>query len=256
MKKARYLLAGCLCLSTLAQAETVIAPTPWSTMSGANKTVAIYGNSYTHYNNNVNTRLRDLARSLLPDRGKGYAYRGITISTGHLGWHIPNLEFQNGLQKWDVVVFQGNSTEAITKKAATREDFKQSAIKMADMAHKANEKVVWFMTWASKNKPEQTDKLEKAYLDIARQTQGYVAPVGLAFARAIAQHPEINLYHSDGNHPSLAGTYLTACVLFATLYNKSPIGGALPVDSDMNEQTARALQQTAWDTVIAFRQQK
>ncbi|MEF3100285.1 hypothetical protein [Raoultella terrigena] len=41
---------------------------------------------------------------------------------------------------------------------------------MAEIAHKANEKAVWFMAWASKNKPEQTDKLEKAYLAIARQT--------------------------------------------------------------------------------------
>lgn len=155
-----------------------------------------------------------------------------------------------------MIVFQGNSTEAISKRAATREYFTQSVITMADIAHKANEKVVWFMTWASKNKPEQTDKLEKAYLDIARQTHGYVAPVGLAFARAVEQHPEINLYHSDGNHPSLAGTYLTACVLFATLYHHSPVGGALPVDGDMTERTARALQQTAWDTVVAFREQK
>ena len=70
---------------------------------------------------------------------------------------------------------------------------------------------------------------------------------------AIKAHPEINLYHSDGSHPSLAGTYLAACVLFATLYDHSPVGGALPVDSDMTEQTARALQQVAWDTVTAFR---
>ncbi|MEF3109999.1 hypothetical protein QFI91_13000 [Raoultella sp. WB_B2P2-3] len=256
MKKTLYFLAGYLCLATVAHADNIIASSPQATMSGANKTVALYGNSYTHYNNNVNTRLRDLARSLLPKSAEDYSYRGITISTGHLGWHIPNLVFQNTLQKWDVVVFQGNSTEAISKKSATREYFTESAKKMADIAHKDNEKVVWFMTWASKDKPEQTEKLEKAYLDIARQTNGYVAPVGLAFAKSLQRNPEINLYHSDGNHPSLAGTYLTACVLFATLYNKSPVGGALPVDSTMNEQTAHALQQTAWDTVIAFRQQK
>ncbi|MEK0246860.1 DUF4886 domain-containing protein [Raoultella sp. BAC10a-01-01] len=256
MKKTLYFLAGYLCLTTIAHADTIRATSPQEVMSGANKTVALYGNSYTHYNNNVNTRLRDLARSLLPENAEGYSYRGITISTGHLGWHIPNLEFQNTLQKWDVVVFQGNSTEAISKKATTREYFTQSAIKMADIAHKANEKVVWFMTWASKNKPEQTEKLEKAYLDIAHQTNGYVAPVGLAFAKSLQRNPEINLYHSDGNHPSLAGTYLTACVLFATLYNKSPVGGALPVDSAMNEKTARALQQTAWDVVVNFRQKQ
>ncbi len=29
-----------------------------------------------------------------------------------------------------------------------------------------------FMTWASKDKPEQTEKLEKAYLNIASKTGG------------------------------------------------------------------------------------
>jgi hypothetical protein len=197
--------------------------------------------------------LRDLSRSLLPDEAKGYMFRGITISSGRLGWHLPNLEFQNTLQKWDVVIFQGNSTEPFAAKEDSRQYFTESAVKMADIAHKAGSRVVYFMTWASKDKPEETAKLEEAYLDIASKTGGYVAPVGLAFSNAMKAYPEINLYHSDGNHPSLAGTYLAACVLFATLYDHSPIGGALPVDSDMTEQTANALQQVAWDTVTKFR---
>lgn len=252
MKRYMLFLAG-FALMASAQAETIIAAKPQDTLSGENKAVAIYGNSYTHYNNNVNTRLRDLSRSLLPDEAKGYMFRGITISSGRLGWHLPNLEFQNTLQKWDVVIFQGNSTEPFSAREESRQYFTGSAIKMAGIAHKAGERVVYFMTWASKDKPEQTEKLEKAYLDIARETGGYVAPVGLAFRNAIKAHPEINLYHSDGNHPSLAGTYLAACVLFATLYDRSPVGGALPADSDMTAQTAGALQQVAWDTVKTFR---
>ncbi len=252
MKKCMLFLAG-LALMVNAQADTITVAKPQDKLSGENKAVALYGNSYTHYNNNVNTRLRDLSRSLLPNDAKGYMFRGITISSGRLGWHLPNLEFQNTLQKWDVVIFQGNSTEPFSAKEDSRQYFSESATKMADIAHKAGSRVVYFMTWASKDKPEQTEKLEKAYLDIAGKTGGYVAPVGLAFSNAIKAHPEINLYHSDGSHPSLAGTYLAACVLFATLYDHSPVGGALPVDSDMTEQTARALQQVAWDTVTAFR---
>ncbi|CNL83636.1 DUF4886 domain-containing protein [Yersinia aleksiciae] len=254
MKKVILLLACGLISMASAQANTIIAPQPQAKMDGERKTIALYGNSYMHYNNHVNTRLRDLSRSLLPDQAKDYMFRGITISSGQLGWHIPNLNFQNGLQKWDVVVLQGNSMEPISAKEKTRQYFTDSAKEMADIAHKAGSKVVYFMTWANKDKKEQTDKLAKAYIDIASKTGGYVAPIGLAFSRAIETHPEINLYHSDGNHPSLAGTYLAACVLFATIYDQSPVGGALPVDSDMTEQTARALQQVAWDTVSKFRQ--
>ncbi|EEB1092777.1 hypothetical protein GJC41_18655 [Salmonella enterica] len=252
MKKCMLFLAG-LALMFNAQADTITAAKPQDKLSGENKAIALYGNSYTHYNNNVNTRLRDLSRSLLPNGAKGYMFRGITISSGRLGWHLPNLEFQNTLQKWDVVIFQGNSTEPFSAKEDSRQYFTESAVKMAETAHKGGSRVVYFMTWASKDNPGQTAKLEQAYLDIASKTGGYVAPVGLAFSNAIKAHPEINLYHSDNKHPSLAGTYLAACVLFATLYDHSPIGGALPVDSDMTEQTAKALQQVAWDTVTKFR---
>ncbi|MDN3918957.1 hypothetical protein [Roseateles violae] len=36
-------------------------------------------------------------------------------------------------------------------------------------------------------------------------------PVGLAFARSLAQKPELILHAPDKRHPSLAGTYLAAC---------------------------------------------
>ena len=124
---------------------------------------------------------------------------------------------------------------------------------MAKAAHAAGSRVVYFMTWAPKDKPEQTAALEKAYLDIAAKTGGHVAPVGLAFARSLAAHPEIDLYFVDGKHPSLAGTYLAACVFFATLYDRAPVGGAVPTGSDMAPEVAKALQEVAWETVQAFR---
>ncbi|WP_316857847.1 hypothetical protein [uncultured Cohaesibacter sp.] len=236
-----------------AYADDILASSPEASMGEHAKVIAIYGNSYTHYNNNLNTRLRDLTRSLLPDNAKGYSFRGISISSARLGWHVPNLEFQNGLKHWDAVIFQGNSTEPIHAKAKDRQYFVDSATQMAKIAHDAGSKVVYFMTWAQKAKPEQTDELEKAYYDIASKTGGYMAPVGLAFAAAREDHPDIELYFVDGKHPSLAGTYLAACVFFATLYDQSPVGGAIPIGSDMSEETARALQETAWKVVTDFR---
>jgi len=254
MKKITLLATatGLLLNSFYSQADTLIAPNPYAKMDGENKVIALYGNSFTFYNNNINTRLRDITRSLLPHHAKGYKYRGITISSGRLGWQLPNLEYQNSLQKWDVVVFQGNSTESISKKKSSREYFEQSATKMTDIAHKAGSKVVYLMTWAKKAKPEDTQKLADAYIDIAKKTGGYVAPVGLAFAKSMKAHPEINLYFHDNMHPSMSGTYLASCVLFATLYNQSPVGAALPIDTDMMPETAKILQQVAWDTVSEF----
>lgn len=234
-------------------ARAPIAQAPNAPVESPAKTVALYGNSYTHYNNNLNTRLRDLTRSLLPDNAKGYSYRGVTISSGLLGWHAPNLVFQNSLKHWDTVIFQGNSMEPIAEDAEDRAYFAKSAEEMAQIAQEAGSAVVYFMTWAPKDQPELTEPLAKAYVEIAAKTGGYVAPVGLAFAAGAQRFPEIDLYHPDGKHPSLEGTYLAACVFFATLYNQSPLGGDIPIASDMSPETARRLQTLAWDTVQAFR---
>ncbi|HEY9714113.1 MAG TPA: hypothetical protein V6C72_11620, partial [Chroococcales cyanobacterium] len=41
-----------------------------------------------------------------------------------------------------------------------------------------------------------------------------------------AAHPDINLYGSDGHHANPEGVYLSACVLYARMFGKSPEGAA------------------------------
>jgi len=49
------------------------------------------------------------------------------------------------------------------------------------------------------------------------------APVGPAWSEAIkAGISPHTLYGFDGTHPSVAGTYLAACVFFAVIYSRSP----------------------------------
>ncbi len=248
-----FLLTMALVLGTLtANAETIIAPFPTAKMDGDNKSVAMYGNSFTHYNKGLPKRLHDLTRSILPNNAEGYTYRSMTRSGAYLSSHEDNLQYQSTRQLWDVVVFQGHSMEPISPKQSQREKFEKSAKTMAKIAHRSGSKVVYFMTWARKAHPEQTQALSKAYQDIAKETGGFVAPVGLAFAESIKKYPEIELYRHDGKHPSVEGTYLAAAVFFATLYNRSPLGGAIPVNSKMSDKTARRLQMVAWDTVQRF----
>ena len=72
-------------------------------------------------------------------------------------------------------------------------------------------------------------------------------------------------YGKTDHHPSRIGSYLIACVHFATVYGKSPVG--LPAtlyrsEGDrkrnrphvtMDEKTARLLQESAWDAVQEMR---
>ena len=72
-------------------------------------------------------------------------------------------------------------------------------------------------------------------------------PAGLAFARSLRQRPELVLHASDKRHPSLAGTYLAAATVYASLFKKSPEG--LSYTAGLDGDTARFLQTVAWQTV-------
>jgi len=98
--------------------------------------------------------------------------------------------------------------------------------------------------------------------------------VGPAWAEATAGGADVGLYYEDGSHPSPNGSYLAACVFFATLYGESPEGlparplttlptpqdggtsrgGALSrrpgrEESPLPDATAALLQRAAWEVV-------
>jgi hypothetical protein len=98
-----------------------------------------------------------------------------------------------------------------------------------------------------------TAQLAEAYTTAGNENNALVIPAGLAFARAIDKQPELNLYAPDKRHPSLAGTYLAACTVFAALTGRSPVGNAYLAGIDA--PTAGFLQKVAWETVQEYYQQ-
>jgi hypothetical protein len=103
-------------------------------------------------------------------------------------------------------------------------------------------------------------------MQIARELRAIVAPVGIAWQEARMGESELSLYLDDGSHPSSRGSYLAACVFYALLYQKSPVGlrtriTGSPIDDrgvidlnrkvtlvDLAEDDANWLQRVAWQT--------
>ena len=67
----------------------------------------------------------------------------------------------------------------------------------------------------------------------------FIAPAGLAFKNIYNQVNDTGIdpsegensfssLYSDGSHPSLDGTYLTSCVLYAVITGESPVGENFP----------------------------
>lgn len=115
-------------------------------------------------------------------------------------------------------------------------------------------KTVLYLTWARLDAFQRQDELSDAYLSIGGELGAIVVPVGVAWQRVLKTHPEVTLRDRDQSHPNPAGSYLAACVFFATLFDRGPLGlptdaiGSKPIDSER----CKLLQEAAWHMVQAF----
>ena len=91
------------------------------------------------------------------------------------------------------------------------------------------------------------DDVNRSYLTMAQDNQALVAPVGEAWWTVREEQPDIALY-ADNTHPNPTGTYLAACVFYATLFESPCTGAAVP--RQVNQQVAEFLQKTADDVVL------
>ena len=80
-----------------------------------------------------------------------------------------------------------------------------------------------YLTWAWP-KPDKQPVITSAYQELAKELNATVVPVGIVWSTAVHEHPEIGLFAEDNHHPSQAGTYLAACVFYASIYGSSPEG--------------------------------
>ncbi len=144
-------------------------------------------------------------------------------------------------RQWDFVILQDHSTAAL----ARRESMFEYGKKFDAEIKKQGAKTIFYMTWALQNKPEDQGVITKAYLELAKEVKGQLAPVGNAWEAALKQNSKLTLHEKDLKHPNAKGTYLAACVFYATIFGKSPEGlpGKL---AGLTDEEARPLQEIAW----------
>jgi hypothetical protein len=192
--------------------------------------VLMIGNSYTMHHT-LHSMLQRLAASVAQGPQ-------ITVDAQvHGGYSLRNhLRTRGALAKirsgrYTHVVLQGHSLSALDHKdelEADAERFKQ-AIDAAE-GH-----TVFYATWARSPEAriylrhpavhsfDQMSKLvASTYSDISNRLGAGLAPVGSAFERALVRYPKLSLWGADGSHPSLAGSYLAACVLYIAISGSDP----------------------------------
>ncbi len=214
-------------------------------VEGRPERILFIGNSYTAQIRGMFTRL------LAASPYKNCEVHFISPGGKTLKGHLENKNTMNKIREgnWDIVVLQEQSQTP----AVFPDRFLGAARKIDRIIDDTGAQTVFYETWGRRDGDKQNsqrvstytkmqDALSKAYARAVRSCDAKLAPVGRAWKIVRKEHPALGiaLYQGDGSHPSAAGAYLAACVLYATLFDADPT--QVDFDSGLPQDHVQAIQ--------------
>ena len=203
------------------------------------KNVLFLGNSYTGVNNlplltyNLALSLGDTINydSNIPG---GYTFQGHSTNATSLA--------KIGQGNWDFVVLQEQSQKPSFPPSQVATEVYPYAQVLVDSIRSSSPCVepLFYMTWGRKNGDAgncafypplctyygMQGRLRESYMEMSVDNDCSVSPVGAAWKYVRDNYSTIELYSSDESHPSINGSYLAACVHYASMYRESPVGAS------------------------------
>ena len=153
---------------------------------------------------------------------------------------------------WDWIVLQQGPSSV----EANRDTLRLATTLFANEIAHAGARAALFSAWPAEDRRQDFPRAIESYMLAASDVDGILLPVAGAWLLAWDADPSLGLY-ADGLHPSVAGAYLSALVIYARLLNRSPLGlphrlrlrsgSTISVDSSL----AVLLQHAAADAIAA-----
>lgn len=254
-----------ICLMALVMSHDAAIRRPTAATLRPSLRVLFVGNSYTLYNDLpwVTEQLAISDPGAKPIHAESVAMMGATLKE-HWNDGFALKRIREG-GPWDYVVLQEQSHMPL----ADPVEMSKYASLFDHEIDLAGAKTVLLVTWAPRGHPEQQAAITGVYAMLARELDAKLAPVGPAWQSALASDPNLALYREDADsHPTSAGTYLAACVIYSTLYGRSPAGLTRQISSSgadrnrfdpinakveeepfaLGEAESRFFQQVAWSS--------
>jgi hypothetical protein len=150
-------------------------------------------------------------------------------------WHQGAAQRAIAESKWDVVILQQGPSALIE----SRRLLVEYARRFAGVIRGAGATPALYAVWPSINRRGDFSAVKSSYAAAARAADGLLLPACDAWRTVLRQQRDIALYSEDGLHPTRAGTYLAALVIYRELYGV-PVN-ALP-SLGLPEPDARRLQ--------------
>lgn len=224
--------------------------------------VLFVGNSYTSYNN-----LPNLVSSIANLMGDVLNTEESLVGGATLQSHINNNNTTNLIMSgdWDYVVLQEQSQYPAFPLWQVEEDVFPYASQLSNLVNQYNicGNTVFFMTWGRENGDQSNcqswppvctyegmdDLLRERYLIMAENNNSLVSPVGAVWRFIIDSGYNIDLYSSDGSHPSFLGSYVAAICFYTTLFQKNPLEIPWSLNMGVSEKNAQLINQVVKQVV-------
>lgn len=238
--------------------------------------VLFIGNSYTYYNSSP-----ELLKALVKEK---FPKKPIEIQLISQGGMTLKRHWEEGRaveaiksNDWDYVVLQEQSKLGMgliidnDVYFGETDHFYEYSTKFDTEIKNIGAQTAFFMTWSTKQRPEEQKILTYAYSTIAKELNAKLIPVGLVWDK-VRNQTNFDLYDLDGSHPSAHGSYLIATSIFSALLEESPLGlsnaivgmqlsstGEPSLDRkpliDISETDAQTIQKTSWEVVEDIRKE-
>lgn len=218
-------------------------------------TVLFIGNSLTVFNQQTS-----IFSGLAKAAGKQVFVEESLINGAELVNHSTNSTTLNLIKKykWDYVILQGSDYSVAFPESFFVIQPGIEALRDSIKANNIQTKIIFFMDWAMEDGvywkgviytyDEFQDKIYEGTLQFCDDLKFMIAPIGEAWRSIRNNYPDIELYASDGSHPSLAGSYLGACVYFAEIFIDDLEG--ITYYYGLPPETATTLQDVGCSTVL------
>lgn len=194
--------------------------------------VLFLGNSLTYWN--------DLPR-ITEEIAKGEArpIRAASVTMGGASldqlWDRTKALEQLWLEHWDYVIVQERSGRAPHDRG---ELFHRYVRMFANEIRRSGAKPLIYMTWL----PDDAAANEELFRIAAIRARAKLVPAGIAWAELTKKGMDLL---DDGTHPNIAGSYLVACSVFSTIYERQ----APETPVAFNPAAANLIRQTVWRAV-------
>jgi PKD repeat protein len=241
----------------------LLAVLTFSSVNAQIKHALFLGNSYTGVNN-----LPQLIKSVAVSFGDTLITEANTPGGYTLEGHSTNATSLSKIAvgDWDYVILQDQSQRPSFSPGQVAWQvypFAESLVNDIKTANACTEPI-FYMTWGRKNSDPgpcangltssctyngMQQRLRESYMEMKDSNNAVVSPVGVAWKTMRDSFPLVELYSQDESHPSIHGSYLAACVFYATLYQKSPIGSTF-IPAAISANDALNLQTVASYTVL------